>query len=112
MAAWVDADGSDGVSLVSDHDATFNRQQSVYSTVNGGAYSSGTQMRQAGGGGSMSYQAPMRMVGGALPKFSNEINTLQFLYVPWHVKMSYVFKIHLGTNNAKLAFQVFVKANM
>ncbi|XP_042183567.1 plakophilin-3 [Oncorhynchus tshawytscha] len=63
VAAWVDADGSDGVSLVSDHDATFNRQQSVYSTVNGGAYSSGTQMRQAGGGGSMAYQAPMRMGG-------------------------------------------------
>ncbi|XP_064846230.1 plakophilin-3-like isoform X2 [Oncorhynchus masou masou] len=63
VAAWVDADGSDGVSLVSDHDATFNRQQSVYSTVNGGAYSSGTQMRQAGGGGSMTYQAPMRMGG-------------------------------------------------
>ncbi|XP_029607723.1 plakophilin-3 isoform X1 [Salmo trutta] len=63
VAAWVDADGSDVVSLVSDHDATFNRQQSVYSTVNGGAYSSGTQMRQAGGGGSMAYQAPMRMGG-------------------------------------------------
>nr|XP_046208164.1 plakophilin-3-like [Oncorhynchus gorbuscha] len=63
VAAWVDADGSDGVSLVSDHDATFNRQQSVYSTVNGGAYSSGTQMRQAGGGGSMAYHAPMRMGG-------------------------------------------------
>uniref|UniRef100_A0A4W5NXC2 Plakophilin 3 n=1 Tax=Hucho hucho TaxID=62062 RepID=A0A4W5NXC2_9TELE len=61
VAAWVDADGSDVVSLVSDHDAIFNRQQSVYSTVSGGAYSSGTQMRQAGGGeGSM---FPTRMGG-------------------------------------------------
>ncbi|XP_038872959.1 plakophilin-3a [Salvelinus namaycush] len=57
VAAWVAADVSDGCSLASDRDATFSRQQSVYSTVSGGAYSSGTQMRQAGGGGSM---VPMR----------------------------------------------------
>ncbi|XP_031657411.1 plakophilin-3 isoform X3 [Oncorhynchus kisutch] len=48
VAAWVAADVSDGCSLVSDRDATFSRQQSVYSTVSGGAYSSGTQMRQGG----------------------------------------------------------------
>uniref|UniRef100_A0A4W5KFW7 Uncharacterized protein n=1 Tax=Hucho hucho TaxID=62062 RepID=A0A4W5KFW7_9TELE len=51
VAAWVAADVSDGGSLVSERDATFSRQQSVYSIVSGGAYSSGTQIRQAGGGG-------------------------------------------------------------
>ncbi|KAK6317715.1 hypothetical protein J4Q44_G00110060 [Coregonus suidteri] len=51
VASWVAADVGDGGSLVSDRDATFSRQQSVYSTVSGGAYSSGTQMRKAGGGG-------------------------------------------------------------
>uniref|UniRef100_A0A673WTK4 Plakophilin 3 n=1 Tax=Salmo trutta TaxID=8032 RepID=A0A673WTK4_SALTR len=62
VAAWVAADVSDGGSLASDRDATFSRQQSVYSTVSAGAYSSGTQMRQAGGGGigGVGSMVPMR----------------------------------------------------
>uniref|UniRef100_A0A8C8LX22 Plakophilin 3 n=1 Tax=Oncorhynchus tshawytscha TaxID=74940 RepID=A0A8C8LX22_ONCTS len=93
VAAWVAEDVSDGCSLVSDRDATFSRQQSVYSTVSGGAYSSGTQMRQAGGGGigGQGSMVPMRrslsgtlaqsggemMVGGMLSGSQGNLMTMQ-----------------------------------
>ncbi|XP_036816942.1 plakophilin-3 isoform X1 [Oncorhynchus mykiss] len=76
VAAWVAADVSDGCSLVSDRDATFSRQQSVYSTVSGGAYSSGTQMRQAGGGGigGQGSMVPMRRsLSGTLAQSGGEM---------------------------------------